>query len=350
MQRTAGYTNHWTYYATAEQPEGGFSDAQWAVIVREAKAIIAAAAAEGIIVAGPSGTGHPVVKDDVILLNGVARNAHETFYLPKTPDEEDRRFHMQFLEAVGTDPKAKNAEVARGFCKTNGKPYDAVVASILAVANRVGKGSFKATTDAGAVKRVFASAADAPTKTAAHRLDGVRGHQLLPSTVARKLPAIYSQEDVADPIVQVKLFSPYTGAVWYLTEYDSSSRDAFGWADLGMGGGELGYISIPELEGLNRNGLPLVERDLYWTPVPLSRAKGGRMASAVKHPSVVREVEDDYRRQAITRGERDELLREIAGAESKQDAQRIVDQHRKGRTAASRVASRYIEDNRPGRY
>ncbi len=118
-----------------------------------------------------------------------------------------------------------------------------------------------------------------PAKTAAHRLDGVRGHQLLPATVARKLPAIYSQENVDDPVAQVKLFSPYSGAVWYLTEYDPSSKRAFGWADLGMGGGELGYIDITDLEGLNRRGLPLVERDLYWKPMPLSRAKHSRTAS-----------------------------------------------------------------------
>jgi hypothetical protein len=111
------------------------------------------------------------------------------------------------------------------------------------------------------------------SRTAAHRLDGVRGHQLLPASEARKLPAIYSQENEKDPIVQVKLFSPYTGAVWYLTEYDPGSKDAFGWADLGYGMGELGYISISELEGLSRGGLPLVERDTSWRPVPLSQAK-----------------------------------------------------------------------------
>ena len=120
-------------------------------------------------------------------------------------------------------------------------------------------------------------------KAAAHRLDGVRGHQLLPATVARKLPAIYSQENVDDPIAQVKLFSPYSGAVWYLTEYDPSSKQAFGWADLGMGMGELGYIDLSELEGMNRRGLPLVERDLYWKPMPLSRAKHSRTASALHH-------------------------------------------------------------------
>ena len=116
-------------------------------------------------------------------------------------------------------------------------------------------------------------------RQAAHPLDRVRGHQLWPANVAKKVPPLYSQEKERDPIVWVKLFSPYTNAVWYITEYDPSSHEAFGWADLGMGGGELGYISIRELEGLNRKGLPLVERDLYWKPVPLSRAKTSRMAS-----------------------------------------------------------------------
>jgi hypothetical protein len=121
-----------------------------------------------------------------------------------------------------------------------------------------------------------------PVKTATHPLDKVRGHDLWPATVARKVPTLYSQEKEEDPIAWVKLFSPYTNAVWYITEYDPSSKEAFGWADLGMGGGELGYISIRELEGLNKRGLPLVERDLYWKPMPLSRAKSSRMASAKK--------------------------------------------------------------------
>jgi hypothetical protein len=69
----------------------------------------------------------------------------------------------------------------------------------------------------------------------------------------------------------VKFFSPYSNATWYITEFDG--RDTmFGWADLGYG--ELGYISLRELENANRGGLPLVERDMYWKPRPLSKAKG----------------------------------------------------------------------------
>lgn len=109
-----------------------------------------------------------------------------------------------------------------------------------------------------------------PGKTAG-RLDGVRGHKLMTSEVRRRLPPLYSQENVRDPIVQVKYFSPYTGSVWLVTEYDG--RDTmFGWADRGFGG-ELGYVSLQELEHANRQGLPLVERDLYFKPVPLSQAK-----------------------------------------------------------------------------
>jgi hypothetical protein len=104
----------------------------------------------------------------------------------------------------------------------------------------------------------------------AHPLDRARRHQIMPATVAKSLPALYSQENVADPLVRVKFFSPYSGAVWYVTEYDSATRTAFGRADLGMGGGELGNNDIGEIESVERRGLPLVERDLYFTPVPLS--------------------------------------------------------------------------------
>ena len=54
---------------------------------------------------------------------------------------------------------------------------------------------------------------------------------------------------------------------WYITEKDSDPDgegqiQAFGLADIGYGG-ELGYISIPELISCN------VELDLYWTPKTL---------------------------------------------------------------------------------
>jgi len=116
------------------------------------------------------------------------------------------------------------------------------------------------------------SATKTATKFAAkHPLDGVRKHQLMPNNIARKIPKLYTQEDVEDPTVWVKFFSPYGRGVWYVTEFDGRDR-MFGWADLGHG--ELGYMSLNELQSMNRNGLPLVERDLSWKPMPLSKAKG----------------------------------------------------------------------------
>lgn len=115
----------------------------------------------------------------------------------------------------------------------------------------------------------------------AHRLDGVRRHKLMPADIKAKIPPINGQESADDPIVWVKYFSPYTNALWLVTEFDGSD-EMFGWADLGMGGGELGYISLSELEGLERRGLPLVERDTSWRPMPLSKAKGLNMDSTLR--------------------------------------------------------------------
>jgi hypothetical protein len=106
-----------------------------------------------------------------------------------------------------------------------------------------------------------------------HPMDGPRKHQLMTQELAETIPALYSQENVEDPIVRAKFFSPYSQATWLVLEMDGDGT-LFGYADLGLGfGGELGYMSLPELQETNRNGLPLVERDLHWTPKPLSEAK-----------------------------------------------------------------------------
>jgi len=104
------------------------------------------------------------------------------------------------------------------------------------------------------------------------QMDKVRKHMLMPAEIRAKLPKLYSQENNRDPMVVVKYFSPFSQATWFVTEFDGEDT-MFGWADLGFGEGELGYISLSELDTLNRRGLPLIERDCYWKPVPLSQAK-----------------------------------------------------------------------------
>ena len=71
-------------------------------------------------------------------------------------------------------------------------------------------------------------------------------------------------EDI-DPPPVVKLFTPDAGATWLLTELDPADPDrAFGLCDLGLGGPELGWVSLTELATVRgRLGLPL-ERDLHF--------------------------------------------------------------------------------------
>lgn len=116
----------------------------------------------------------------------------------------------------------------------------------------------------------------ASTKTAIKfPLDGARKHELMPGSLARKIPKLYSQDEVEDPIVYTKFFNPYGRGTWLVTEFDGRD-ECFGYAKITQG--ELGYFSLSQLANEHRNGLPLIERDLSWRPMPLSKAKG-RMAS-----------------------------------------------------------------------
>lgn len=65
------------------------------------------------------------------------------------------------------------------------------------------------------------------------------------------------EEDFA-PVV--KLFDPFGGATWLLSELDPNDESfAFGLCDLGVGEPELGYVSIKEIEELGR-----IERDCHF--------------------------------------------------------------------------------------
>lgn len=105
---------------------------------------------------------------------------------------------------------------------------------------------------------------------------GGRGHQMMTKELASQIPKLYSQEEVSDPTVVAHYFTPYGRGDWFVIEWDGQDL-MYGLADLGYP--ELGYFSLSELESAYRGGLPLVERDLYWTPVPLSEVQKTRMSS-----------------------------------------------------------------------
>ena len=100
----------------------------------------------------------------------------------------------------------------------------------------------------------------------------------------KALPALYSQEANADPMVMCKFFTPDAGWTWYAIE--GSPVDENGYFDtdkakvdflfFGLVSGldiELGYFSLSELESVRgKFGLP-VERDLHFQPTRLSEVK-----------------------------------------------------------------------------
>ena len=97
---------------------------------------------------------------------------------------------------------------------------------------------------------------------------GVRGHALMTKEVGETIPALYANEQVKDfddVLAPAKLFSPFTGWRWYITEFDAETGECFGLVE-GFET-ELGYFSLDELaEATVFGGVPAVERDLYWRP------------------------------------------------------------------------------------
>lgn len=104
----------------------------------------------------------------------------------------------------------------------------------------------------------------------------MRIQKLMPKFVAKPIPPLYGQEGVEDPVVHVKLFTPYSSWTWFITEYDPVEKRAFGFAynSADPGNAELGYMAIDEMEELRtKHGLQAVERDISFCKMPLSEAK-----------------------------------------------------------------------------
>ncbi len=112
---------------------------------------------------------------------------------------------------------------------------------------------------------------------------GRRGHKLMTKELGEKIPAIGATEDVDDfndVLAVAKLFSPYTGWRWFITEWDPESGLCFGLVE-GFET-EAGYFDLTELAELTVLGnVPAVERDLYWEPMALGEIKrqSGSMAA-----------------------------------------------------------------------
>jgi hypothetical protein len=108
-----------------------------------------------------------------------------------------------------------------------------------------------------------------PKETLRH----LRGHDFYPPVEDMAAwPALHATDDggaLGDKPLQAHYFQ---GSMdWYIAEYDPKTKEAFGWADLGLGHGEWGYIQLDDIEELRgQMGLP-IERDLDFKPGTLAK-------------------------------------------------------------------------------
>ncbi|MDQ3819916.1 MAG: DUF2958 domain-containing protein [Acidobacteriota bacterium] len=94
--------------------------------------------------------------------------------------------------------------------------------------------------------------------------------ELLPAELRASLPKLYGQEGNRDPIVHIKYFTPDSSWTWFATEGEEEEGDFrfFGYV-IGFER-EWGYFVLSEMESARGPlGLP-IERDLHFTPAPLS--------------------------------------------------------------------------------
>ena len=97
--------------------------------------------------------------------------------------------------------------------------------------------------------------------------EGKRGHKLLTQEIRKRLPALYTTEEIPleEKVAQVKFFSPYNGWRWYAVEFDG--EDIF-WGYVEGWENEWGTFSLSELSGATIAGglVPAIERDCFFTP------------------------------------------------------------------------------------
>lgn len=104
---------------------------------------------------------------------------------------------------------------------------------------------------------------------------GLRRHKLMTKEIGDTIPAIGANEEVEDydeVVARAKLFSPYNGWTWYITEWHQESGLCFGLVE-GFES-EIGYFDLTELAETTVFGsVPAVERDIYWKPTTIGEIK-----------------------------------------------------------------------------
>ena len=98
-------------------------------------------------------------------------------------------------------------------------------------------------------------------------------HKLLTKEIEAALPSLYSQESVVDPMVVCKFFTPWTSWTWFAIEGTREDGDVMFFGLVEGLEPELGYFVLSELEALRGPHRLRIERDIHFTPRPLSAVR-----------------------------------------------------------------------------
>ena len=91
-------------------------------------------------------------------------------------------------------------------------------------------------------------------------------YEFFPDDLKAQIPKLYSQEGSKDPMVYMKLFTPWTNWTWFITEGEEQNGDylMFGYV-IGQER-EWGYVSMNELKSIKGPFGLKIERDIHFSP------------------------------------------------------------------------------------
>lgn len=92
-----------------------------------------------------------------------------------------------------------------------------------------------------------------------------RHYDFITKLMISSIPPLYATEHI--PAAQKMLYAHYFVAScdWYVAEFDPTTGDAFGFADLGCP--EWGYFNLPEMEALLIHNFMVIDRKLDFKPI-----------------------------------------------------------------------------------
>jgi hypothetical protein len=98
--------------------------------------------------------------------------------------------------------------------------------------------------------------------------------ELIPKSIQDSIPKLYETQDVENPLVYLKLFTPDANWSWFVTELSLDKDTCFGLVvSPFVESGEMGYFSLNELKTVRgKLGLP-IERDEWFKPKKLADVK-----------------------------------------------------------------------------